>query len=140
MENNKKVIDKSDHFENYCIKIEYNNEKDYTKETYLDFGEDEDLIIGKKRHLQMIKNYRVNSFVADLRDFKGASPEASLWVTNEWFPEVVKFGLKNIAYILGEDVFAQFSVETAISSDFAKQIKIEKFLTLKEAEEWLNNQ
>ena len=109
----------------------------HTIETYLEFGEDDDILTGKKKNTEMIGKYKVNGYIADMRNFKGASPEAAFWVANTWFPEVYKLGLKKGAFIFGEDLFSHFAVETAVSSEIAKKMKLEKFLTIEEAEKWL---
>ena len=136
---NQKITDLPNHFENYCIRVEYNKEKHYTIETYLEFGEDDDILAGKTKNTEMIKSYNVSGYIADMRNFKGATPEAAKWVANVWFPEVYKLGLRKGAFIFGDDVFSHFSVETAVSGEFAKKMKLEKFLSIDEAEEWLAN-
>ena len=85
----------------------------------------------------MLSYTNTNAYLSDLREFKGASPENQLWVRDTWFPEAYEAGLRIIAFLVMEDVFANFTVETAISGDYAKKITLHKFLTYEEAEKWL---
>ena len=85
----------------------------------------------------MIKSTKTNAYLSDLKEFKGASPEAQLWVRDIWFPEAYNAGLRTIAFLVMEDAFANFSVETAISGDYSKKITLRKFVTYEEAEKWL---
>ncbi len=124
-------------FDNYCISIGYHPQKNITIEIYKEFGEDVDILNGKKKSAELIAKHKHLGYIADMRNFKGASPDAADYVANTWFPEVYKQGLRYGALLFGEDLFSVFAVETAVTNDFAKSMVIEKFLTMKAAEDWL---
>ena len=131
------TIDSPIHYENNFIRIKYLAEKNYIEEVWKDFGEDEEIKTAKNKLTEMLKSTKVNAYLSDLTSFKGASPENQLWVRNIWFPEAYKAGLRIIAFLVMEDVFANFTVETAISGDYAKKITLHKFMTYEEAEKWI---
>ncbi|GEM_PF-6631733 len=124
-------------FDNYCISIGVHSVKNFTIEIYKDYGEDDDILAGKRKSGELIADRKHIGYIADMRNFKGASPAAMLYVQNVWFPEAFKNGLRYGALMFGPDIFSHFAVETAIDNPFAKKMIIEKFLTLKEAENWL---
>lgn len=131
------TIDSPTHYENNFIRIKYLPEKKYIEEVWKDFGEDEEIKTAKNKLTEMFRSTKANAYLSDLTGFKGASPEVQLWVRDIWFPEAYNAGLRTIAFLVMEDVFANFSVETAISGDYAKKITLHKFLTYEEAEKWL---
>ena len=131
------VIDLPTHFENEFIRIKYLPEKKYIEEVWKDFGEDDEIKIVKEKLSEMIKNTGANAYLSDLKNFKGASPETQLWVRDIWFTEAYNAGLRIIAFLVMEDAFANFSVETAISGDYSKKITLQKFVSYEEAERWL---
>lgn len=131
------IIDLPTHFENEFVRIKYLPEKNYIEEVWKGFGEDAEIKIVKNKLSEMIKNTKTNAYLSDLKEFKGASPETQIWVRDIWFPEAFNAGLRTIAFLVMEDAFANFSVETAISGDYSKKIKLYKFVTYEEAEKWL---
>ena len=131
------TIDSLTHYENEFIRIKYLPEKKYIEEVWKDFGEDEEIKTAKNKLTDMLSYTNTNAYLSDLREFKGASPENQLWVRNVWFSEAYKAGLRIIAFLVMEDVFANFTVETAISGDYAKKITLHKFMTYGEAEKWI---
>lgn len=131
------TIDSPIHYENYFIRIKYFPEKNYIEEVWKDFGEDEEIKIAKNKLTEMLRNTKANAYLSDLREFKGASPENQLWVRDIWFTEAYEAGLRIIAFLVMEDIFANFTVETAISGDYAKKITLHKFMTYEKAEKWL---
>ena len=125
------------HYENEFIRIKYLSEKRFIEEVWKDFGEDEEIKTAKNKLTEMLRSTKVNAYLSDLRDFKGASPENQCWVRDVWFPEAFEAGLRVIAFLVMEDVYANFTVETAISGDYAKKITLHKFMTYEDAEKWL---
>lgn len=132
----KEIIDSQTHFENEFISIKYLPEKDYIEEIWKDFGEDEKIKFAKNKCSAFFKSIKTSAYLSDVRNFKGASPEAQRWVRDVWFPELIDLGITALALVVGGDVFANFSVNTAISGDYAKKINIQKFVTIEEAEKW----
>ncbi len=135
-----KDIDQPTYSENHFIRIRFIPEKNYIEEVWKDFGEDEEIVIAKTRFLEILHNTKAKAYLSDLRNFKGASPENQLWIRDVWFPEVYKAGLRMISYLVKEDIFANFSIETAIGGEYAKKIEMRKFITYEEAEGWLLNE
>jgi len=133
-----KPIDKPDHFENYCFKCIYLPEKKRLDEVFLEFGTDEDLLAGKRKTVEMLKRFKVKSFLSDTTTFKGASPEASKYVHDVWCKEITDAGMVNLAIVVSPDVFANFSVEVAFNKEYLGKINAEMFKTYEEADKWLN--
>lgn len=132
------TIDLPEHYENNFIRIKYLPQKKYIEEVWKDFGEDEEIRIAKNKLTEMIKVTKSKSYLSDLKGFKGASPDSQLWVRDIWFPDAYNAGLRVIAFLVMEDAFANFSIETAISGEYAKKINLQKFKTYEDADEWLS--
>ncbi|NOQ26593.1 MAG: hypothetical protein GQ564_14640 [Bacteroidales bacterium] len=132
----KETIDLPTHFENEFISIKYISGKNYILEAWKDFGEDDKIKLAKNKLTEMFKSTKTSAYVSDLTGFKGASPEVQRWVRDVWFPEVYNAGLRTLAMLVTEDIFANFSVNTAINGDYSKKITLEKFKTTEEAEKW----
>ena len=129
----------STHYETNFIRISFLKDKGFIEEVWKDFAEDDEIKIAKNKLTEMLKHTGASAYLSDLRGFKGASPENQLWVRDVWFPEAYKAGLRTIAFLFLEDVFAQFSVKTAIGGEYAQKVNLQKFKTIEEAEKWLSN-
>lgn len=134
--NMKETIDLPTHFENEFISIKCLSGKNYVEEIWKDFGSDEKIKLAKNKFVEMTKSAKVSAYLSDVKGFKGASPETQRWVRDVWFPQIYNAGIRTIAIIVTEDVFANFSVNTAISGDYAKKMEVQKFTTTEEAEKW----
>lgn len=131
------TIDTLTHYENSFIRIKFFPDKNFIEEVWKDFGEDDQIKVAKSKLTEMLRNTGAKAYLSDLTGFKGASPEIQVWVRDIWFSEAYEAGLRIIAFLVMEDAFANFSVETAISGDYAKKITLHKFMTYEEAEKWL---
>ena len=132
----KNIIDLPTHFENEFISIKYLPEKKYIAEVWKDFGEDSQVKFVKNKFTEILKSAKTSLYLSDLTGFKGASPEIQRWVRDVWFAETYNAGLRTIAILVGEDIFANFSVKTAISGDYGKKMNLQKFVTIEAAEKW----
>jgi hypothetical protein len=127
------------HYENNFIRIKFLENKGFIEEVWKDFAEDDEIVIAKNKLTDMLIQTGATAYLSDLRNFKGASPKNQLWVRDVWFPKAYNAGLRTIAFLFSEDVFAEFSVETAIGGEYAKKVNLKKFKTIEEAEQWLSN-
>ncbi len=126
-------------YENKFIRISFLKDKGFVEEVWKDFAEDDEIKKAKNKLIEILRNTSATTYLADLRNFKGASPKNQLWVRDVWFPKAYKAGLRTIAFLFAEDVFAKFSIETVISGKYAKKVNLQKFKTFEEAEKWLSN-
>ncbi|NOQ26590.1 MAG: hypothetical protein GQ564_14625 [Bacteroidales bacterium] len=133
----KEIIDLPANLENEFISIKYLSEKNYIEEVWKDFGEDAKIKFVKNKLTEMIKSTKASAYLSDLKGFKSASPETQRWVRDIWFPEAYNAGLRTIAFLVTEDIFANFSVKTTISDDYSKKITLQKFIAYDEAKIWL---
>jgi hypothetical protein len=131
------IIDLPTHFENEFVRIKYLPEKNYIEEVWKDFGEDEEIKFAKNKLINMLLYTDSKAYLSDLRGFKGASPENQYWVRDVWFPEAYNAGLRTIAFLVMEDIYANFTVETVITGEYAKKMTLHKFMTYEEADIWL---
>ena len=88
------------------------------------------------KFFDLIKAKGITTFIAEMRNFKGASPEVYEWMNNFWLPKICEEGVKYIALILPPDLFGEFSLDNVLGTVMDKS-KGEKFKTIDDAIDWL---
>lgn len=133
------IVDTPTHYETDFIKITYVPEKKRFEEVWKEYAEDEDIQLAKLREIEILKSFKIDTYLSDMLSFKGASPEIQLWVNEVWFKLAFEAGLRKLAMILPPDIYAVFSLENAISGEFAMKLQAGKFENFFECDLWLNN-
>jgi hypothetical protein len=86
--------------------------------------------------LDLLKKHDVAKVINDNTHVTGTWQDASEWTAKEWFPAMVKAGLKHFAWIFSPNIFAELSAKKAMpSSDVVKS-----FGSFDEAKKWVVNQ
>ena len=84
-----------------------------------------------------IKAHPGVTHLSDHTELKVLSKEVQEYLTGSWFAEVAAIGLKKIAVLLAEDVFAQATVNKVNTRGQLGELKINTYGTLRECEEFL---
>jgi hypothetical protein len=86
--------------------------------------------------LDLLKKKSASKVINDNTNVTGTWQDASEWTAKEWFPSMMKAGLKHFAWIFSPNIFAELSAKKAMpASDVVKS-----FGTFKEANEWIKQQ
>jgi hypothetical protein len=86
--------------------------------------------------LDLLKKKSASKVINDNTNVTGTWQDASDWTAKEWFPSMMKAGLKHFAWIFSPNIFAELSAKKAMpASDVVKS-----FGTFKEANEWIKQQ
>lgn len=90
--------------------------------------------------LKMVLDSKLEGLLCDIREFKGTTTSAQKYTTDEIIPKINNAQkLSKIAYVVGESVFANFTL-TVIRKDIAKKnatLTTNAFKSIAEAEAWL---
>ncbi len=69
-----------------------------------------------KRIVYFYKQYKAKypelGYVSDNKNMGALDPEDLDWATHNFTPPVIEAGLKGMAFVVSEDVFAQFNIDT----------------------------
>jgi hypothetical protein len=86
--------------------------------------------------LDLLKKKSTSKVINDNTNVTGTWQDSSEWTAKEWFPSMMKAGLKHFAWIFSPNIFAELSAKKAMpASDVVKS-----FGTFKEANEWIKQQ
>lgn len=86
--------------------------------------------------LELTKKNNVSKILNDNTHVTGPWQDAAEWTAKEWFPAMIKGGLKHFAWIFSSNIFAEMSAKKAMpASDVIKS-----FGSYREANDWLVKQ
>jgi len=85
-----------------------------------------------------IKNHKVKVHLSDHRNLRVLTKEVQTYLTEEWFPEVEKAGLKKVAALVSEDVFAKATVDNVNTTAKVGSLVIKTFNSKKDCLDWLS--
>ncbi len=86
-----------------------------------------------------IKQNSLSGHLSDHRELKVLSKEVQDYLTQEWFPEVEKVGLKKVGAVVSEDVFAVATVSKVNKEAQVGDLKINMFNSEGECMKWILN-
>lgn len=86
-----------------------------------------------------IKANSLQGHLSDHRNLKVLSREVQDYLTQQWFPEVEKIGLRKVGAVVAEDVFAATTVSKVNREANVGQLKINMFNSEPECIKWLLN-
>ncbi|WP_027003840.1 hypothetical protein [Hugenholtzia roseola] len=91
--------------------------------------------------LALIKTHKPQKMLADSSNqYFTVAPDLQEWVSQHVFLPSFKVGLTYIAIVLSKDVFAQLSIEQAMTEEGSEHFHIRYFDNRNEAKAWLNSQ
>jgi hypothetical protein len=86
-----------------------------------------------------IKDNSLRGHLSDHRSLKVLSKEVQDYLTQQWFPEVEKIGLRKVGAVVADDVFAATTVSKVNREANIGQLKINMFNSEPECVKWLLN-
>ncbi|WKN31957.1 hypothetical protein PZB74_01120 [Porifericola rhodea] len=88
--------------------------------------------------VKFVKENRVNKHLSDQSTLKVLSKEVQGYLVGEAFPELDKAGLRRLAVLVSEDVFAKATVDNVNNATMMGNIKVKTCNSKKECIEYLN--
>lgn len=88
--------------------------------------------------MKIYQQYKCKSAIVDSTKMTGSFDEANDWMAGYFMPKLVNMGLKNVAVVLPQNIFAQLAVESWDKKvgGFASR----NFGSLKDALNWLKSE
>jgi hypothetical protein len=97
----------------------------------------DDVKFGCQEINRFVRKYQMTKHLSDHTKLKVLSKEVQEYLTGQWFMEVEKLGLKKIAVLVSEDVFAQATVNNVNTKGALGNLSIYTFNSLIRCEQWL---
>ncbi len=85
---------------------------------------------------EFIKKKGILNHLSNHTQLKVLSKEVQEYLTQQWFPEVEKVGLKKIAALVSDDVFAKATVDKVNKTKLGR-LTISTFNSAHDSEQWL---
>ena len=134
-------------FENENFKCEFDNQVPCITVTYLGPQSSKDLIADVNQATvffkEKIKEYPTLAWLSNNKEQETINPEVIEWANSEWLPGMMKVGLKKMALIVPEDLFAQVSLEdfTDTAREYYNEITLKSryFTDIEVAKQWLRS-
>lgn len=117
------------------IAVLHHISKNYLYLEWIGFQQETDIYESGKEILEIFRNMECSKVLNDNRRVIEPWNKASEWTQNYWFPEMIKAGLEQFAWIFPDNIFAEISAQKAMPDTDL----IRKFSSYEEAETWLIN-
>ncbi len=120
------------------IEILYDAEKNIMYDHWIGFQTVDNVMDGCEKILKLFKEKRdCTNILNDNSKVTGPWQGATEWVSNVWFPKMIDAGLKNFAWVLSSNIFAELSAKNVSSEGdiiqhFNDYNQAEKYLEQKE--------
>ena len=98
----------------------------------------EQVMTGCKAMTNYIRRNKIKTHLSDHRELKILSKEVQEYLTQQWFPEVEKEGLKKVAALVSEDVFAKATVDKVNQLVELGGLSINTFNSPQDCIKWLH--
>ncbi|MEP2772816.1 MAG: hypothetical protein ABJH05_11750 [Fulvivirga sp.] len=85
-----------------------------------------------------IKNNNTKMHLSDHRELRVLSKEVQDYLTQEWFPQVEAAGLKKVAALVSDDVFAKATVDKVNTTAKVGNLTIKTFNAKKDCLDWFD--
>lgn len=125
-------------FQTENIRLEYDSQLKQVIQTWYHFVPSEDFRKAIKITLEFVRNNDVISIISDTLKQNVVKPEDSEFaagVMEDLFHE----GVMAMAFIIPEDIFTRLSLKKFADIEQTYQHKVEYFLSIDEAKNWINS-
>ena len=123
--------------EKYC-EVYYEEDKNIITAQWIGYLQIDQVKEGCEQISKFIKRNPGVTHLSDHTRLKVLSTEVQNYLTGMWFQEVANLGLKKIAVLLSEDVFAQATVNKVNTAAMVDKLQINTFGTRSQCIEWLS--
>jgi hypothetical protein len=84
-----------------------------------------------------LKEHHGSRALGDLREMKAIQQSDQDWAQEEWLPEILALGLRQMALVIAKSGLTMMNVEAILSRVPGTQLDIGYFATIAEARDWL---
>lgn len=118
------------------VEISFDEENRIITAQWIGYLRPDDVKVGCGKMTEFVSKNKISKHISNQTKLKVLSKEVQAYLVGEWFPEVVRVGLKKIAIIVAEDIFAQATVSNVNTK--AGNLQISTFHAEADAIKWLN--
>ena len=120
-------------FKTKSIEITYDPANKYLYCNWIGFQNKQSIMSSGGTILDLLKKKGAKKVLNDNTLVTGPWQDAAEWTATVWFPDMIKAGLKNFAWVFSRDIFAELSAKKAMpANDIVKS-----FNDLEDARKWL---
>ena len=132
----------SPYFESAHIRIFWDEQMQCVVGEWLGFAKGNDFRKPLVKGLELARNMRARKWLADTRKLGVVTKDDLEWHEKELIPQFVQAGVRYVATVIPEDVFAKWSLEALKQAKELKEsaLIVNTFGTLDEAKAWLTRQ
>lgn len=102
------------------VEISFDEETQVLIARWIGFLKTDDLKTGCTELINFIKKNNIKNHLSDHTRLKILSKEAQEYLGGTWFPEVAGLGLRKVAVLVSDDVFAQATVNNVNKTTVGK--------------------
>lgn len=125
-------------FTDKCAEISFDDENNIIVSKWMGFLNLETTKKGCDAMVSFVSKNRVTKNLSDQSTLKVLSKEVQGYLVSEAFPALDKAGLRKLAVLVSEDVFAKATVENVNTATKMGNILVKTFNTRRDCIEWLN--
>lgn len=97
------------------VEIELDSETGILYCHWIGLQDKESIMVSGQEILGLFKDLKCTKILNDNSKVIGPWHEAAEWVTEVWFPSMIKIGLKHFAWVLSTNIFAELSAKKVSS-------------------------
>ena len=115
------------------LEITYDSANRFIYCNWIGFQNKQSIMAAGGTILELLKKKGAAKVLNDNTLVTGPWQEAAQWTSTVWFPDMIKAGLRNFAWVFSRDIFAELSAKKAMpANDIVKS-----FSDLEDAKKWL---
>lgn len=123
------------YYESQHITIIYDTQNNWLEVFWKGYLIEDVLKSSSEKILEAIEQYKVMKLLVSHQAVKGTWTNSNEWVKKEWTPKAIEAGIKHIAIVYSEDVFAKYALNDMVKNASKSLVSI--FGTIEEAQDWL---
>jgi predicted hydrolase (HD superfamily) len=121
------------------VKLSYDSASKVIIAKWIGFLKMDDLKRGCELMNNQIRTDKITRHISDQTELKVLAKELQEYIGGVWFDEVEKLGLRKIAILVAEDVFAQATVNKVNTHAQFRNLQIQTFGSLEKCYQWLKD-
>lgn len=128
------------YFEKDYLRIDYDQEENLITMNWKEAVVSEEFREGLNKGLECVEEHSIKHWLADVREMGALSNDDQEWSNNEWFPKIIKAGIKFMGVVISSDIFNQMTVDEIMTKVPQTDIVHRNFDNMDKAKEWLLSQ
>lgn len=119
------------------LKIHWNEKINCVQMEWKKFVHGEGFRSGLNKGLELVNSRKTAKWLADLKHLRVISVADQEWSKNDWFPRAISNGIRHMAIVLPDDLFAKLSVNSIMTNVEISELFVRYFNDVNDAEQWL---